>query len=208
MTNFKTANKFSVWNDYYTKLSAWKQIQHFIPKDALIWEAFLLNSNEQSKRFLQYLGFNVIGNKDIDFLNDIHTEEIMKKCPTIIVSNPPFEKISSFNQRHSNLKYKIFKKLFKLDIPFIIIMNSTNLFQIWFRELVGDKDVKFIIPSRKIYFDKYEMGGKKKIEKNGTPSFNSVYLTYKVLHKNEFIDGYSYRDASTIENEYFKKMKE
>ena len=58
MSNFKdTSTSFTIHDDYYTPKYAWAQIQHFIKKRGYttIYEAFMLNSNEQSKKYLQEL---------------------------------------------------------------------------------------------------------------------------------------------------------
>ena len=104
-----------------------------------------------------------------------------------MVSNPPYEKIKSFKQRKTNLKYKCIKKLLDNDKPFIIIINSTNILSRWFKELVNNYEIKFIYPTKKMYFDKYEKGGKKHIETKKGTSFLACYMTYKVLDKNEWI---------------------
>ena len=223
MANFKDAPLFSTHDDYYTPLSAWKNIVPFIKNKNFnkVFECFLLNSNEQSKRNLETLGFQVIGNKKVDFLNEeTFTEEMKNKDYDIIISNPPFQRIKSFQQRKENLKYKCIKKLFDNDKPFIILLNSTNIFQKWFKELTENKDIKFIFPSKKIEYDKYEEGGEKiiynktdywkkiqkekgyrlkkqmtqeekdymnNLDKEGSCSFNSIYVCYKVLDKNEWI---------------------
>ena len=184
MANFKDNPHYNTHNDYYTPKSAWENIQHLITKDKIIYEAFMLNSNEQSKKYLQELGYNVVGNKTIDFL----THDIDIDSYDIVVSNPPFERIKSFKQRKTNLKYKCIKKLLDNDKPFIVLINSTNTFQKWFKELVQGKDIKFIFTSKKIQFDKYEKGGIKKMKLNkGGCSFNAIYMTYKILDKNEWI---------------------
>ena len=184
MANFKDSPHFSTHNDYYTPKSAWENIQHLITKDKIIYEAFMLNSNEQSKKYLQELGYNVVGNKTIDFL----TNDLDKDSYDIVVSNPPYERIKSYKQRKTNLKYKCIKKLLDNDKPFIVLINSTNTFQKWFKELVQGKDIKFIFTSKKIQYDKYEEGGLIKIEqKKNACSFNAIYMTYKILDKNEWI---------------------
>ena len=148
MANYKDCPVFNTHNDYYTPKSAWENIQHLITKDKIIYECFMLNSNEQSKKYLQELGYNVVGDKTIDFL----TNDLDK------------------------------------DKPFIILINSTNTLQKWYKELVIGKDIKFIFTSKKINYDKYEEGGIKKIEqKKNACSFNAIYMTYKILDKNEWI---------------------
>ena len=183
MANFKDTNTFSIHNDYYTPKYAWEQIKHFIPKNTTIYESFMLGSNEQSKKYLEELGYDVVGNNTIDFL----TNDLDKNTYDLVVSNPPYEKIKSFKQRKTNLKYKCIKKLLDNDKPVIIIINSTNILSRWFKELVNNYEIKFIYPTKKMYFDKYEKGGKKHIETKKGTSFLACYMTYKVLDKNEWI---------------------
>ena len=190
MSNYKDSPKFNTHNDYYTPKYAWEDIKPFIDKKGYkkVFECFLLNSNEQSKEYLNELGYNTLGTKDTDFLdNTTWSGDMIMKNYDIIVSNPPFERIKSYKQRKSNLKYKCIEKLLKLDKPFIILMNSTNIFQKWFKELVEEKDIKFIFPSKKIEYDKYKEGGLVREKSSGSCSFNSVYVCYNVLDKNEWI---------------------
>ena len=184
MSNFKDSPHFSTHNDYYTPKKAWRQIQEFVPKDKTVFESFMLNSNEQSKKYLEELGYKVIGNKNVDFLDE---STWTGEDYDIIISNPPFERVKSYKNRKDNLKYKCIKKLFDLDKPFIILLNSTNMFQKWFMELSEGKDIKFIFPSSKINYDKYKEGGEEKIEGGKGASFNSIYVCYKILDKNEWI---------------------
>jgi hypothetical protein len=202
MSNFKDSPHFATHNDYYTPKSAWENIDHILTqiqvqkskskrknKNLVIFEAFNLGSNLQSPKYLEEMGYKVIADKTIDFLNDDHLPK--KKSYDIIVSNPPFERIKSWKQRKENLKYKCIKKLFDLGKPFIILLNSTNIFSKWWAELVAPhkNDVKFIFPSKKIQYDKYEKGGVVKADTKGKNncSFNSIYICFKVLKSNEWI---------------------
>ena len=137
-----------------------------------VYEFCLLNSNEQSKKYFQEFGYNVIGNNKIDFLEKNKEEE----TADILISNIPFS---------SEIKKKILKKLVELDKPFIIIMNSLNLFTRYFKEIFEGKDIFFIYPSTKIHYDKY-VNGKIQETKNNT-SFYCVYVCYKVIDKNIWI---------------------
>ena len=94
----------------------------------------------------------------------------------VLVSNIPFS---------TDLKIKMLKRLVELDKPFIIIMNSMNLFTKYFKEIFEDKDLYFIYPSTKINFDKYEKGELKETKNN--TSFYSVYVCYKIINKNIWI---------------------
>ena len=187
MSNFKdTSTSFTIHDDYYTPKYAWAQIKHFIERKGFttIYEAFMLNSNEQSKKYLQELGFNVVGDKTIDFL----TDEIDKNSYDIVVSNPPFVRVI-WSKRKTNLKYMCIKKLLDNDKPFIIILNSMNIMSKWFKELIdlSKKNIEFIYPTKKMYFDKYEKGGLNHIETKKGTSFLSCYMTYGILDKNEWI---------------------
>jgi len=172
MENFKDSIKWNNHNDFYTKKSTWEKITPFIPKSKIIYEFCLLHSNEQSKKYLEELGYQVIGNSTIDFLGYNKEEQ---DC-SILVSNIPFS---------SNLKIRMLKKLVKLDKPFIIIMNSLNIFTKYFKEIFKDKEIYFIIPSTKIHYDKY-IKGELQPPENKT-SFHSIFVTYKVIDKNIWI---------------------
>jgi hypothetical protein len=163
---------FNIHDDFYTRKKTWQQITPFIPQDKTIYEFCLLNSNEQSKKHFQELGYNVIGNNTIDFLESNEEEE----QADILVSNIPFS---------TEIKQKILKKLVELDKPFIIIMNSMNLFTKYFKEIFKDKEIYFIYPSSKINFDKY-IDGVLQPTKNNI-SFYSIYVCYKVINKNIWI---------------------
>ena len=172
MANLKDCDKFNIHDDFYTRKKTWEQITPFIDKDLTIYEFCLLNSNEQSKKYFQELGYNVVGNKTIDFLEDNVEEE----QADILVSNIPFS---------SDIKKKMLKKLVELDKPFIIIMNSMNLFSKYFKEIFKDKDIYFIYPSTKLHYDKYDKGILQPTKNN--TSFYSIYVCYKVIDKNVWI---------------------
>lgn len=187
MANFKDSPHFSIHNDYYTPKHAWADIKDIIIENfgnPTIYEAFLLNSNEQSKKYLQELGFNTVGDKTIDFLeNDLPLESY-----DIVISNPPFERIKSFAKRKQNLKYRCIEKLLTNEKPFIILLNSTNIFSKWFKDLISGRseDITFIFPSKKINYNKYKEGGEEEMYSTGNCSFNSVYVCYKMTNKTNY----------------------
>ena len=74
-----TKKTFQKHDDYMTPKYAWENIQHLIPKDKVIWEAFY--GDGESGKYLRDLGFNVI-HEEIDFFQNNLGE--------IIVSNIPF----------------------------------------------------------------------------------------------------------------------
>ena len=73
MANLKDSPKFQVHNDYYTPKSAWEKINHLIPKDKVIWEACMLNSNlskELDKPFIIIMNsMNTFANYFTEILN-------------------------------------------------------------------------------------------------------------------------------------------
>lgn len=176
MSNMKDCPKYNTHDDYYTRDSSWKLINDYIPKDKKIWEGCLLNSNEQSKKCLIEMGCKeVIGDKTVDFLD----EDWFQDYCDMIITNPPFDK---------KIKIPILEKLRELDKPFILIMNSMNIFTKYFVKIFGDRmeDIKIIYPTTKLHFDKYDEDGEL-IEKKDNTSFYSCYVCYKVLEHNVWI---------------------
>ena len=175
MANFKDSPKFETHDDYYTPKWIFERINHLIPADKTIWEMCLLGSNEQSKKYLTELGHTVIGDNECDCLTDTQYE---KDCD-MIITNPPFD---------LKIKLPILQKLVKMDKPFMIIMNSLNIFSNYFQDTFKDKDIHYIMPRGKLYFDKYN--GQEKLidnQKNKSTSFYCVIVCYKVIDKNYFI---------------------
>ena len=121
---------FQLHDDYMTPKHAWEDIQRYIPKKK-IWEAFY--GNGDSGTHLTDLGFDTI-HEPIDFFENDLGE--------IIVSNPPFSKCK-----------EIMKRLMVLDKPFILILPSSKINTMYFREWKG-KGLQIIIPRKRIHFNK------------------------------------------------------
>ena len=171
MANFKDSKHFNVHNDYYTPKSAWENIQHIIPKDKKIWEACMLNSHKsKSPQYLTELGFDVVYDTSMNILESQPDEY------DIIVSNPPFE---------TKIKKEILKRLVELDKPFILLMNSLNMYSKYMREIFKDnlQHLQIINPSTKIHYGKYLDNGDMVYDKK--TSFYSIYLAYKMNIPNE-----------------------
>ena len=197
---FNPGNSFAVHNDYYTPFYAWDNLSKILvkhkkrksdgnPKPKLrVWEPFMLNSNGQSKQYLEQLGFEVLGDTQHDFF-DLSTRPDPSEYD-IAISNPPFERVRSFRNRHKNLKYRCIQGLLDIGKPFVIIINSLNVCSRWFAELIRshEQHIRFIYPTKKINFDKYKQGGQEKIHvESNSASFLSIYMCYKVLENNEWI---------------------
>jgi hypothetical protein len=167
-----TGKTFNVYDQYYTPKSAWEHINHLIPNDKIVWEAFLLNSTKsKSLDNLKSLNKKVIGNTEWNFFDKCDELEY-----DLIVSNPPFDK---------TLKIPILKKLVELDKPFIIIMNSLNIFSKYFNNIFKNhrEHLQIVIPSNKIHFEKLLDNGETELKKN--TSFYCVYVCYKMNIPND-----------------------
>ena len=157
MATFNTTS-FLKHDDYMTPKSAWKNIQHIIPKDKIIWEAFY--GDGSSGNYLKELGFNVL-HEPVDFFeNDLGD---------IVVSNPPFSKCP-----------EILERLKSLDKPFILIMPCSKLTTQYTRRLFcGDNDLQIIIPQNRIHFTKH-IDGKKPADWKNACNFDCFYYCYKI----------------------------
>jgi hypothetical protein len=143
--------KFEKDDNWNTPKSAWELIKDYIPTGKVIWEAFYGDGN--SGEYLRQMGFDVIHEKE-DFFET-------EKKGDIIISNPPF-----------SCKVKIFQRLRKLDLPFILILPISTISKQFYMEYFADK-CKIIIPNKRIHF-----------EKNGEQStrswFDVVFICYKI----------------------------
>lgn len=148
---------FQKYDDYMTPKSAWEAIEKFIPRDKVIWEAFY--GNGDSGTFLREMGFKTI-HENVDFYsNDLGN---------IIVSNPPFSDCKN-----------VMKRLSELDKPFILIMPSSKINTSYFRENFGDKNIKIIIPKKRIQFVKL-VDGQVPVDYKSQCNFDCFYYCYKI----------------------------
>ena len=162
MAGFSTKT-FLKHDDYMTPKSAWENIQHLIPKEKVIWEAFYGDS--KSGDDLKSLGFNVI-HEPIDFFDDETLPEY-----DILISNPPFSKSKAVVQR-----------LKELGKPFIIIMPSPKICTSYFRETFKDEKenpLQIIIPRKRIHFTKL-VDGKKVEGWKDACNFDCFYYCWKM----------------------------
>ena len=162
MAGFHTKT-FTIHDDYMTPKYAWENIQHLIPKDKQIWEAFY--GDGKSGSHLKELGFDVIHYK-VDFFEN--------NLGDIIVSNPPFSKSKM-----------VFQRLAELDKPFIMIMPASKIFTSYVRENFKNKKLQIIIPRKRIHFIKLEDG--KPVESKSSCNFDCFYYCYKMGYENDII---------------------
>jgi len=153
MAGFHTKT-FLKHDDYMTPKYAWENIQQYIPKDKIIWEAFM--GDGKSGEYLTELGYNVIHNDNDFFLSNEGD---------ILVSNPPFSKSK-----------EIMPRLKELDKPFILILPSSKINTQYFRENFKNTDsqLQIIIPRKRIQFVK---NGN---ELQNKCNFDCFYYCYKM----------------------------
>ena len=166
MANFIDCPIFKKHDDYYTPEEAWNRINHLIPKDKVIWESCMLNSLlSSSPQYLTNMGCNVVFDTGMDML--VNQPENFD----MIVTNIPFS---------TEIKKKILTRLVEIDKPFIIILNFTNIFTKYMREIFEGKldQLQIITTNPKIQFDKLLDTGELIHTKNC--SFYSIFLCYKM----------------------------
>ena len=149
MATFQTKT-FLKHDDYMTPKYAWENIQQYIPKDKIIWEAFM--GDGKSGEYLKELGFDVIHN-DNDFFESNEGD--------IIISNPPF-----------SLVKKIVPRLIELDKPFILLMPVSKIATQYFKDFKNK--IQIMIPDKRINFIK---NGN---EKTSNCNFDCFYYCYKM----------------------------
>ena len=155
MAGFHTKT-FMKHDDYMTPKYAWENINMYIPKDKIIWEAFY--GDGKSGDFLKELGHEVI-HEEVDFFES--------DLGDIIVSNPPFS--------HSK---EVMARMLELDKPFIMILPSSKINTSYMRSW-KDKGLQIIIPRKRIHFTKLVDGVVPDNWKN-VCNFDCLYYTYKM----------------------------
>jgi len=156
MAGFHTKT-FIKHDDYMTPKYAWENIQHLIPKDKVIWEAFY--GDGESGNYLTELGYEVI-HEPVDFFeNDMGD---------IIVSNPPFSKSK-----------EVMRRLKELDKPFVLILPSSKLSCSYIRENYKETELQIVIPRKRIQFIKRVNGEIPKDYKSKC-NFDCFYYCYKM----------------------------
>jgi hypothetical protein len=153
--------KLDKYNDDWTSPpEVWENISQYLPKGSgdVIWEPFW-NVDSKSAQHLRALGCNVVSG-NIDFFTS-------PAIGTHIVSNPPF-----------SCKEAVFKRLYELDMPFIVIIPAHSLCTRFIKTYFKNR-LQVIIPDYRLHFEKrYAETGERKTLKR-TP-FDSVYVCYKM----------------------------
>jgi hypothetical protein len=156
MAGFHTKT-FLKHDDYMTPKYAWENIQHLIPKDKVIWEAFYGDS--KSGAYLQELGFNVI-HEPVDFFEN--------NLGQVVCSNPPYSKSK-----------EVLTRLKQLEKPFILILPSSKINTQYVRQLFKNQGLQIIIPKNRIHFEKH-IEGKVPDNRKNACNFDCFYYCYKL----------------------------
>jgi hypothetical protein len=138
---------------------AWENIQEYIPKNKVIWEAFY--GDGASGKYLKELGYNVI-HEPIDFFESNKGD--------IVVSNPPFSKSK-----------EVLTRLKELGKPFVVIFPSSKIHTQYVRNLFKDTPDKLqiIIPRKRIHFTK-QIDGKIPENWKDACNFDCFYYCWKM----------------------------
>ena len=146
-------------DDYMSPKITWENIQHIIPRDKVIWEAFY--GDGKSGEYLKELGFNVIHDRD-DFFTSNKGD--------IVVSNPPFSKTK-----------EILMRLKELEKPFILLLPTGKLITHYCGNLFNNTEdrLQILIPKKRIHFRKMVDGKPVEGWKNAT-AFDCFYYCWKI----------------------------
>ena len=155
MAGFHTKT-FIKHDDYMTPKYAWENIEQYIPKDKVIWEAFY--GDGESGNHLRELGYDVI-HEEIDFFENDEGD--------IIVSNPPFSQSK-----------QVMDRLYELDKPFVVIFPSSKINTQYFRKW-KDKGIQIIVPRKRIHFIK-KVDGEIPEDYKSSCNFDCFYYCYKM----------------------------
>ncbi len=151
--------QFKKDDDYETPKDAWMNIRPYLPLNKKAYDPFICNG--LSEIYFKQLEIPYIEAIKEDFFDDKHKDYILQS--DYILSNPPF-----------SLKKEVLNRLVNdFDIPFILIMPSSTMNYMYFRNIFKDKELQIAIPRKRIQFLKNG------IELKGC-CFDCLYFCYKM----------------------------
>lgn len=158
MAGFHTKT-FLKHDDYMTPKYAWENIQQFLPKDKVIWEAFY--GDGKSGDYIKELGFQVI-HEPIDFFTHDKGD--------LVVSNPPFSQSK-----------EVLTRLKELGKPFVVLFPASKINTKYVRGLFKDTSdpLQLIVPRKRIHFEKHVAGEVPEGWKNAC-NFDCFYYCWKM----------------------------
>lgn len=150
--------KLNNFNDMYTPVMAVDIISKYLPRDKVYWEACYWLWHFANR--LIENGFSVIGNKNIDCL-----EEQPQTNRDILITNPPF-----------NWNKKFIKRAIELWKPFVFLIRLEHLWWVEASRLLKNlKDYTIIIPEKRVNYITPKM---MQWERVWWSPFHSVFLCY------------------------------
>lgn len=157
------ARKSSGCDEWYTPEYAIYPILKYIPVGSKIWCPFDTDKSNFVK-ILKKEGYDVIYTH-IDTGDDFFETNI--NCDYII-SNPPY-----------SMRNDILTKLFSLNKPFAMLMNSNGLFDSMVRwKLFKENEFGLVYINKRVNYMK-EYG----IQEKSAPPFQSIYITHGMVDK-------------------------
>jgi len=143
------------FNEMFTPPEAMNYITPFLSKEIVYWEA-CYGVGHMAKE-LEKRGFEVVGNKNIDCLEDEPVDW------GFFITNPPF-----------NGNKKFIKRAIELGKPFALLIRLEHLGGVEAMNLLKDLDFQIIIPEKRInYITPKMLAG----EKVGGSPFHSIWIT-------------------------------
>ena len=156
--NYKNEDRYGTSKYIYGMLT------DFVDKNKVIYNPFFLDG--KAKTYLNELGYDHVIHNDEDFFENYNKYEY-----DIIITNPPY-----------TIKKKIFKKLYEINKPFIVIVPIATITKLFIKEIFKSdvERLQMIIPNRRMQF-----------EKNGNQLkrcyFDCVFLCFKLSLKKHII---------------------
>ena len=153
---FKTKKGNKSEDSYMTPRHAWADIEAYLPKDKIVWEAFY--GDGKSAEYIKELNCNVIS-EDVDFFES-------KIDFNIIVTNPPY-----------SCKPNVFSRLKELNKPFILLVPSSTITKKFYKDTGFAEKCGIIIPKRRIHFIRNG-------EQTRRSWFDVIYVCYQIKDVN------------------------
>lgn len=157
-------------NDRYgTSKYIYGMLTDFVDYKKIIYNPFYLDG--KAKIYLNELGYDHVIHNDEDFFENYDKYEY-----DIIITNPPY-----------TIKKRIFKKLYEINKPFIVIVPIATITKLFIKEIFKSdveitdiEKLQMIIPNKRMQF-----------EKNGNQLkrcyFDCVFLCYKMNLKSSIV---------------------
>ena len=149
---------------YGTSKYIYAMLRDFVDYKKIIYNPFYLDG--KAKTYLNELGYNNVIHNNEDFF-----ENYNKYDYDLIITNPPY-----------SIKKKIFKKLYEINKPFIVIVPIATITKLFIKDIFKSdvERIEMIIPNRRMQF-----------EKNGNQLkrcyFDCVFLCYKLNLKSNIV---------------------